>query len=488
MRNKFPELYKHLWPYQRVGVRRLIAMDGRAMLADQPGLGKTIQVIAYLAMNPTIRPAIIICPAIAKHHWKRTADKWLPNDTNVVLSGRTSYDLTNGTIFIINYDILANKEIDYHGTFCFARYPDIEPIKSPKHGINSIEIPYSGWIDYLCDLNAPFLAIDEFQKVSNRKSQRTNAIIRLAKKPKYLIEISGTPSENRPSELYHPVSWLAPHLFPNKRTYQIRYCGPKNTGFGTSFTGASNIAELHKILVDNIMIRRTKKEIMEDLPSKIRSIVPLDIINREEYDTADYAFGEWIKKTKGDNTKYIHHFAKLEALKQLAIKGKIKQVLDWVSDYLEGGEKLVVFAQHKNTVNVLMRKFGQIAVKVDGSVLAKQRSIAEEQFQTNKKIRLFIGNIEAAGVSLTLTAANAVAMIEMPNTPAKLEQCEDRVYGRINDCHGATIYFLVAVNTIEEDLAELLDKKSKVLTRMFDGKNITEEKLLTELIKKRYSN
>jgi SWI/SNF-related matrix-associated actin-dependent regulator of chromatin subfamily A-like protein 1 len=484
MRNKFPELYKALWPYQRVGVRRLNDFNGRAILADSPGLGKTIQAVGYLAMNTEARPAIIVCPAIAKHHWKNTATKWLKNDKIVMLSGRTPYDLNEGTIFIINYDILTNQVFVADGDFCFLRYPDADVVK--MKATQKVELPYSGWIDYLSDLNAKCLIVDEFQRMSNRKTLRTNAISQIVKKMKHFIPVSGTPSENRPRELYTTLSWLVPHLFPNERTYQMRYCAGKHNGFGWDFNGASNIPELFSILKEHVMIRRTKKEVMKDLPAKIRSIVPLDIDNRKEYTRAEESFSEWLRLTKGKSIAQGEHLVKLEALKQLATKGKMKLVLEWIEEYLESGEKLVVFAEHKKTVDMIMQKFNKIAVKVVGGIKQADREKAEKEFQTNDKVRLFVGNIQAAGVSLTLTKANAVAMVELPDTPAQLEQAEDRVYGRVNDCHGATIYFLVAVDSIEEDIAAMLDRKAQVLTAMYDGEKVAKESLLSELIKKRF--
>jgi len=169
-------------------------------------------------------------------------------------------------------------------------------------------------------------------------------------------------------------------------------------------------------------------------------------------------------------------------LKQLSVQGKLAESIDWISDFLENGEKLVVFAVHKFVIEALMQKFGKIAVKIDGSVSLSERNKAVEAFQGNDKIRLFVGNIKAAGVGLTLTASSNVVFLELPWTPGDLSQAEDRCH-RIGQKDSVNIYFLLAPDTIEERLAHILDSKRKVLDAVLDGEITAQESLLTELIK-----
>jgi len=130
-----------------------------------------------------------------------------------------------------------------------------------------------------------------------------------------------------------------------------------------------------------------------------------------------------------------------------------------------------------------MLEFGDLAVKIDGSVPINQREEAIKQFQTDNKTKLFIGNIKAAGVGITLTASSHVAFLELPWTPGELMQAEDRCH-RIGQKNNVTIYYILAVNTIEEEIANMLDKKRKVLDSILDGKITEEESLLTSLINK----
>ena len=132
--------------------------------------------------------------------------------------------------------------------------------------------------------------------------------------------------------------------------------------------------------------------------------------------------------------------------------------------------------------DALMEKFSKIAVKIDGSVSLSERNKAVEAFQGNDKIRLFVGNIKAAGVGLTLTASSNVVFLELPWTPGDLSQAEDRCH-RIGQKDSVNIYFLLAPDTIEERLAHILDSKRKVLDAVLDGEITAQESLLTELIK-----
>jgi len=168
-------------------------------------------------------------------------------------------------------------------------------------------------------------------------------------------------------------------------------------------------------------------------------------------------------------------------LKQLAVKGKMKNVNEWINDFLETDEKLVVFCTHKFVIEALMEEFKEIAVKVDGSVSLLNRQKAVDGFQTNDKIRLFVGN-EAAEEGLTLTAASNLVHLELPWSPKTIDQRNDRCH-RMTQKNSVMIYYLLAANTIEEKIAKLLDSKRKVVDAILDGIETEQASLLSELMK-----
>jgi SNF2 family DNA or RNA helicase len=141
----------------------------------------------------------------------------------------------------------------------------------------------------------------------------------------------------------------------------------------------------------------------------------------------------------------------------------------------------VVFAVHKTTVDALMEEFKDMAVKIDGSCSAAKRDSAVKEFQNNPEIKLFVGNIQAAGTGLTLTAASAVAFLELPWTPGELSQAADRCH-RIGQKNTVNVYYLLAAGSIEEKIAEILDEKKTVLDAVVDGEEAKDIGLFTKLM------
>ena len=320
----------------------------------------------------------------------------------------------------------------------------------------------------------------------SNKAFRTKAIKKLGKGVPHIIALSGTPIVNRPIEAYNAIQLINPDIFPNFFSFTHTYCNAKHTGFGWDFNGHSNDEELHKKLTGTIMIRRLKKDVLPDLPEKTRSFIPIELDNEREYDAAENNFITYIKQTKGvaaaEKASNAEVLAKIEVLKQLAVKGKLNDAISWIQDFLEVDGKLIVFATHKFVIDDLMNEFEKVAVKIDGSVSQIERQRAVDSFQNNDRIRLFVGNIQAAGVGITLTAASNVAFLELPWTPGSVSQAEDRCH-RIGQRDSVNIYYLLAINTIEEKIGKLIDSKRKVLDAVLDGKETETTSLLSELIK-----
>jgi SWI/SNF-related matrix-associated actin-dependent regulator 1 of chromatin subfamily A len=473
------ELYK----YQIEGVHFLEQKNGRALIADEMGLGKTVQVLSWLKLHPEFSKVLVICPASLKINWQREAEKWALLDMEI-LNGTTPHKIKSNDV-IINYDIL------------------------------------SYWEKHLKLKQFDVIIFDEAHYIKNNKAKRTKAFKRLVKSVPRLIALTGTPIENKPIEIYNIVKVIDPSIFPDATDFAVEFCGAKKTRFGWDKNGATNTLKLNKILSNSIMIRRKKVDVLKDLPEKQIIKVPFEINNRIEYDQAETEFVEFLKKKFNtenlteeileelkqfakrndievseelttDEIRLIkeHKFeriasapvlAQIELLKQLAVKGKIDQIIEWIENFLESGEKLVVFAVHKKVVSQLMEKFKHIAVKVDGSVSQKQRQEAVDKFQKDET-RLFIGNIKAAGVGITLTAASNAAIIEFPWSPGELNQAADRIH-RITQTKQVTIWNLVGENTIEEKIITLLKKKEKVITKILDGKQYEDQSILMDLFK-----
>ena len=444
-----PGLQKGLRKFQLQDLLKTEQLNGRILNGSEMGLGKTVTTLAYLQLHSEKRPVVIVCPASLKLNWLKEIHEWMETPDVQVLGGKNPNMPIVGDILIINYDIL------------------------------------DSWVNKLKQINPQIIITDECHYYKNNQAKRTKAVKKLCKNIPHIIALSGTPIVNRPIEGFNALKIIDDAMIPNFWKFAQRYCGAKHNGFGWDFSGATNTDELHEKLVNTVMIRRKKEDVLPDLPPKVYSTIPFEINNQKEYKRAENDFIQYITETKGEKAAKKANNAevltRINGLKQISVRGKLKQAKDWIKNFIESNGKLVVFAVHKETINGLMEEFGEQAIKIDGSVSGQKREEAVEQFQNNDSIRLFVGNIQAAGVGLNLTAASSVAFLELPWTPGDLQQASDRVH-RIGQNKSVNIYYLLASGTIEEEIAELIDKKRRVLDSVLDGEETNQESLLTELI------
>jgi SNF2 family DNA or RNA helicase len=447
-RMKIPGLKGELRHFQEDFVRFAEIHNGCVLNADEMGCGKTVEALAWVQLRKELRPVLIICPASLKINWYREALKWMTGINPEILSSQTPYKIT-GDIVIINYDIV------HH------------------------------WRKALIKKKFKVLINDEAQALKNNTTQRTKAVKLIRKEIPHVMSLTGTPIENAPVEIYNAVSLVDKTVFPDYWKFLWDFCDPKNDGFGWNFNGSKNTDKLHKRLVSTVMIRRLKKDVLPELPPKIRSYIPMELSNRNEYIQAEKDFIGWIHQNKGpeaaERASRAEALGKIEALKQVAVNGKMKAIKEWVDDYLSSHNKLVVVTTHTFVIDELMKVF-PIALKIDGSVTGDKRQKAVDAFQNDPSRNLMILNLIAGGVGLTLTAACAELIIELGMNPKKMDQVEDRVH-RFTQTRGVNIYYGLAENTIEEKIAKLLDTKRKIIDSVIDGIDTEKHSLLLELMK-----
>lgn len=212
----------------------------------------------------------------------------------------------------------------------------------------------------------------------------------------------------------------------------------------------------------------------------------MELDNQREYNAAEADLIGWLRTNfgngKAEKAQQAEALTRIGELKRLAVRGKLKECIEWIEDFLESGEKLVVFAVHKFVIDALMEKFADRAVKIDGSVSNRQAPV--DAFQNDDNVRLFVGNIQAAGVGITLTAASNTCFLELGFSPSLHDQAEDRVHRIGQTADSVTAWYLLAAGTMEEEIAELIDAKRKVVTKVLDGQDVDEESMLSELMKK----
>jgi SWI/SNF-related matrix-associated actin-dependent regulator of chromatin subfamily A-like protein 1 len=426
-----------LYKYQKRGVKKILRFKGRALLGDEMGLGKTIQALTYIKKCPDdTLPALVVCPATAKWVWRAEIRKHTKLSCRILNGRQTKTYQKQRDVTIINYDVLCT------------------------------------WKSVLLKNKFNTIILDECHYIKTWKAKRTKAAVSLGKKIPHVIALSGTPLTNRPKELYTTLHLLLPKLFPSFVPYAFRYCGRRMTPWGWDDSRATHLDELHEILKKHCMIRRTKKQVLKELPEKTRTVIPLPIDRPYEYATAESDFLGWLDKNnvgKVKTAQKAESLVKLGYLKRLAADLKMRRVTEWIDDFLdETDEKLVVFAYHKKVIAQLKDRYKKRCVVVDGSSTQQQRQANVTEFQTGKA-RLFIGQIVAAGTAITLTAASHVMFAELDWVPGNHIQAEDRLH-RIGQKNHVQVYYLIAKNTIEQDLCNVIQKKAKIITTILDGK------------------
>lgn len=460
------ELFEKLFNFQKEGVTRMLQMGSNILLADEQGLGKTPQASTYLRLKENSLPAVVICPASLKLNWQRELEKW-GNVKSYIINGKTPEYLSDKflkkyPVWILNYDILGSEDKKEKENEMKLRK------QAKEQGIRRTKklIKVQGWCDELIKHNFKTIICDESQALGEETTIRTRAVTQIcealpdAKK----IMISGTPYETRTSQFYPLLKILKSDEFNNKYKFLMRYCDPVKTYFGWQFNGLSNAEELHS-RISQFMIRRLKKDVLKDLPPKIRSVIPLQIMptERKIYEQKDFELEQAVIN------KEKNVLSKMSELKQVAFEVKKNSAIQYIKDYIENVGKLVVFIWHRHSYEVLMEEFGKIAVGIVGGVSLEDRQKAVDEFQNNEKIKLFVGNIKSAGTGITLTSAFTTVFLEFGKSAPEHLQAEDRVHRIGQKADSVMAQYLILEDSIDQDSMNTLNKRAKNLEAVIDG-------------------
>lgn len=450
-----PASLQAMRPFQRAGVAYVLAKR-KALIGDQVGLGKTVQALAAVELAGSY-PALVVCPASLKLNWRAEVAKWLPKRSTVVVAGTTPEPIETADIVIVNYDLLASRRDD------------------------------------LVAVRAKSLVMDECQAVKSPKAKRTKALRHIAEAlpPNALrLGLSGTAILNRPAELIEPLRILGTlaEIAGTKSNFERRYCDGHMGRFGWEADGATHVDELHRRLRETCYVRRTKTDVMPELPPIQHASVPVELsaAGAREYakieaDVVAYlaakaaaiaaeqgedpARASWLAAMRAASAE---HLVRLNALRECVGRAKTPAAIQWVADWLaESDEKMILFAWHQSVQDALVEATGAPAIL--GAQSASVTEAAKKAFQEDPDCRLIVCSLAAASEGHTLTAAQAVTLVELPWTPARVEQAFGRAYGRLADAHSITGYRLLGAGTIDEDLSALLSGKEQVVSSVLDG-------------------
>ena len=463
-------LKRNLFPYQRRGVAYGIEKK-RFIIADEPGLGKTAQAIA-MSVAVKARCVLVICPATLKENWKREFNAWSDRKPLILVdkfkkTWHRYYEVGMADTFITNFESLKKYFVEK-----IERPIDPETGKEKPLRLNNIH--FSEFIN-LFDM----VIIDEAHRCKDGRGQQTKFVMGIAKGKEYVINLTGTPVVNKPNDLISQLYIIGKlESFGGYKKFVDRYCSGPN--------GSSNLKELNYMLNRHCFYRREKREVLKDLPDKMRQIVKCDITTRAEYDKAlsnlELYLSENLKKSEGEIDKSLRGeiMVQMGILKQISAKGKIEGVVEFIEEIVDAGEKIVVFVHHKEVAYSIINHFPD-ALLVTGDNVGESRQNAIDEFQNNPKKQVIICSIKAAGVGITLTASSRVAFVELPWHPADCDQCEDRCH-RIGQKDSVQCTYFLGDNTIDEDIYEIIQAKREIANKITGTEDKVEVSMIDQLI------
>ena len=425
--------------HQKVAIEKLLA-NNKFILADDMGLGKTTAAV-IASMESGAKKVLIVCPASLKINWDREIKNYTDRKV-LIVEGRkwgSTFDY-----YIINYDILKN----YHTT---EKSEDSD--------------------DYKLLVNEKFdLAIvDEAHYVSNSTANRTRLLNDVLETIPQVWLLTGTPMTSRPINYFNLLKIVDSPLALNWQAYVRRYCKGYQFTVGNrkvwNTSGASNLDELRE-RTKSYVLRRMKTDIL-DLPEKIVTPVFVELSSKM-YDEELEEFTR-ISNDKKDNETISVTLNRLMKIRQLIAYEKIQYTCELIDKCLDQGKKVIVFTNFTISLEMIHEKYKKNSVILNGSMSKEKKQESVDKFQNEDKIKIFISNIVAGGVGITLTAGEVVIMNDLSFVPADHSQGEDRAY-RYGQKNSVLVYYPIFENTVEKIIYNILQKKKGVIDQvMGDG-------------------
>lgn len=506
-----PGLNGQLRGFQRAGVKYATQRSG-VLIADDMGTGKSLQALAAIQVKGTY-PAMVVSPANVKYSWRQEVERWFPGRKAVVLeTALTSLRLPKDIDFVIlNYDILE----PFMDTLLGYGFKAI--VADESHFIKSEKAQRSVFM----------LELATGERYENQDGDRVfprrkkgNVVKTVGQPIPFRLGLSGTVTENGPDELANQLEFLGMlrYFAKDQYTFKKDWCGGYEDQFG--FHGFNKnlqhfdparfnamMTRLHNKLREVCMIRRTKAQVMPELPEKQITVLPVALSNQAEYDRAEAELIQYLKdqvdrmgledmvkklnldladfseSDTDDVREYLkeqvarkasraEHLVRIETLKGVIAKGKVAAAEEWIAEFLTTGQKLVVFATHTAMAKRLAKKFK--APLIIGGVSAKDRADIVDRFQHDASCRLVVLNLKAGNMGLTLTAASTTLTVELGWVPTQHMQAEDRVHRIGQTADSVNAYYLVAQDTLDMNIYRLLMQKRTVVEAVHDGKMVTD--------------
>ena len=422
------------------------------------------------AMESGAKKILVVCPSSTKINWEREINVFC--DDTTIIDGKKFSD---AKFTIINFDILKN----FHTL--------VKRGKESEHPVIHRQLAEAGYD--LC-------IIDEAHYLKNNESIRGKIMVELA--VKYNIEkvwlLTGTPVANRPMDFFNLLKIIKSPIAQNWQHYATRYCegrkffrtlknGQKRQIWLTD--GASNLEELAS-KTKNIILRRLKTEVL-DMPDKV--ITPMHhLLDSKQQAQYEFLWEDYLlaKKAAGKRVREEQKdLVELILLRQFIAQQAIPYTIEMAENAIEMGRKVIIFTSFTDELNIIADHFGKAAVRHNGPMTNNMKQRSVDAFQTNDKVKVFVGNIKSAGVGITLTEGTVVIFNSFDWVPGNNEQAEDRAF-RIGQKNDVNVYYQLFDNTISTRMWDMLNSKKDIIATIMGEKELTEDEITELLIENLY--
>ena len=479
--------------YQKEAVVFFDKNNGLGILGDEPGVGKTLSSLAYVVKNKL--KTLVICPASLKLNWRNEIERF-SNEKAFVFKYKPSKrkkikaNTKEESLFhIINYESIdsyfklnhshtcKNPKCKYKFSDHKKKYkicPNCGMEKTVSSRLKKDLSPYTD--NYGIVLNPSdydLIICDEAHYIKNPASNRTKLVKKIFNTIPKKILMSGTAIKNRTEELFSLLNFIDPKEWDNFHGFGIRYCAGFEGNFGWDFKGASNLDELFQ-RISPYFLRRLKSDVLKSLPPKTFTVLPIELTDKQEkeYEKIEKGVIEIVnelgekEEVEGDGL----FISSLQKLRQYTSAIKAEASIDFLENYVETKQKIVVFCNFVASAKKIYEHFKDHAVIFTGENNSQEKQDAVDKFQNDKNCLIFIGTIGAAGVGITLTEADTTLFVDEAWSPSDNIQAQDRIHRASQKSKHVRILKFICEGTIDEYMEEVLVQKEAIITKVLDGK------------------
>lgn len=490
---------RKLKEHQKTAVKFLVA-NKKCILADSMGLGKTVSsIIASLAGG--YKKTLVITTASLKSGWKKDLLYYVPEDDIEIVSGSK---WTPGKKYtLINYDIIDNfYEVPMEPVFEIEEVYGqdgrvVETLRVPvmvkdkntgklvqkmQKSRKKADIQKALGESPLFLENYDCVIIDEAQKLSNNTSIRYKTIYDFLRKsnPKAIFLLTGTPLTNRPINLYHILKLIDADITRDYNYFVKRYCGGEEIHLKDGRTiiksgDATNLDELRERIKD-IYIRRLASETGEMVGKTVlRKYYDLDEIQKVEYDRLWNEYQEAQENVGKYDSEQYRQLVEGMLVRQYLAKEMVKHTIELAEDYIQNDEKVVIITCFQEEMDLFKKHFGNKCVVYNGKMLPKQKDKAQDEFMNNPKVKVFVGQVIACGVGLSIPVARTLIFNSYDWVAANNKQAEDRIY-RLTQTRDVECIYQLFTDSISQDMFDKV-----IYKELIANQTIKSEKEKNEL-------